>query len=230
MCPRSLTATSARAAGSRLSNPRGMLVERGVAFMHAHREPAGATAALPQRVRTMHDPANQHPGTSDGVRRTADRLGARSHAPSRAGPSPAALVHYKGPVNRKRRTRCLDARTLAALARGTFPADELHHVREHLPRCSKCLGRIAAAVRRRALGGPARLEHEGPRLPPDADSNPGTLLRSLAVAISLLALGSSATCWYLDPVVPGKGLSHETLRNETVPASGVTHGAMTSVE
>jgi hypothetical protein len=172
--------------------------------------------------------------TSDGARGRLIDSQRAPQAPSRAGPSPAALVHYKGPVNRKRRTRCLDARTLAALARGTFPADELLHVREHLPRCSKCLGRIAAAARRRALGGPGPLEREARQLPP-ADSNPGTLLRSLAVAISLLALGSSATCWYLDPVVPGKGLSHETLRNETVPASGVpasgvTHGAMTSVE
>jgi hypothetical protein len=143
-------------------------------------------------------------------------------------------VHYKGPVNRKGRTRCLGAQTLASLARGTIPADELHLVREHLPRCPKCLGRIAAAVQRRALGGPAQLEREGPRLARDADSRPGRLLRSLAVAISLLALGSSATCWYLDPAVPGKGLSHETLSNDlsndTVPASGVTRGAMTSVE
>jgi hypothetical protein len=143
----------------------------------------------------------------------------------------ACSRHLKGSVDRKGRTRCLDARTLAALARGTIPAHELHHVREHLPRCSECLGRIAAAVRRRALGGPARLEREAPRLPPpDVASNPGRLLRSLAVALSLLALGSSATCWYLDPAVPGKGLGHETLSNETLPASGVTRGAMTSVE
>jgi hypothetical protein len=139
-------------------------------------------------------------------------------------------VHYKGSVNRKGRTRCLDAQTLAALARGTIPAHELHHVREHLPRCSKCLGRIAAAVRRRALDGPARLQREAPPLPPDADSNLGRLLRSLAVAISLLALGSSATCWYLDPAVPGQGRIHETLSNDTLPASGVMRGAMTSVE
>jgi hypothetical protein len=133
-------------------------------------------------------------------------------------------------VNRKGRTRCLEARTLAALARGTIPTDELHHVREHLPRCSKCLGRIAAAVRRRALGGPAELDREAARLPRDAASPSGRLLRSLAVAISLLALGSSATCWYLDPAVPGQGRIHETLSNETLPASGVMRGAMTSVE
>ena len=139
-------------------------------------------------------------------------------------------MHYKGSVNRKRRTRCLDARTLAALARGTLPGGALHHVREHLPRCSKCLGAVAAAVRRRALGAPARREREREReaprlLPPGADSYRGRLLRTLAVAISLLALGSSATCWYLDPAVPGK--SHS---NETMPPSGVTRGAMTSVE
>jgi hypothetical protein len=134
-------------------------------------------------------------------------------------------VHYKRSVNRKRKARCLEARTLAALARGSMPGDELQHVREHLPQCSKCLGQVAAAARRRALGAPASLGRGAPHLVPGAESKPGRLLRSLAVALSLLALGSSATCWYLDPAVPGKGRS-----NEAVAPSGVTRGAMVGIE
>jgi hypothetical protein len=141
-----------------------------------------------------------------------------------AGPSPTAPVHYKRSLNRKR-TRCLDARTLAALARGSLPDSDVQPVREHLPQCSKCLGKVAAAARQRALGGPAGPGREGARVPPGADSSPGRLLRGLAVALSLLALGSSVTCWYLDPRVPGKGRS-----NEGMPASGVTRGSLTAIE
>ncbi len=98
-------------------------------------------------------------------------------------------------------------------------------MREHLPQCSKCLGKVAAAVRQRALGGPPEPGRERARIPSGADSGPGRLLRGLAVAISLLALGSSVTCWYLDPIVPGKGRS-----NEGMPSPDVTRGAMTAVE
>jgi hypothetical protein len=134
-------------------------------------------------------------------------------------------VHYKRSLNRKRMSRCLDARTLAALAGGTMPSDEVRHVREHLPQCSKCLGKVAAASRQRALDGPAGSGRESARVPPGAESSPGRLLRGLAVAISLLALGSSVTCWYLDPGVPGKGRS-----NEGMLPSGVPGGPMTAVE
>lgn len=141
-----------------------------------------------------------------------------------AGPSPTAPVQYKPSLNRKR-SRCLDARTLAALARGSLSDSDVHPVREHLPQCSKCLGQVAAAARQRALRGPAGPGRWGTRVPPGADSSPGRLLRGLAVAISLLALGSSVTCYYLGPRVPEEGRS-----NGGMPASGITRGAMTATE
>jgi hypothetical protein len=192
-----------------------------VAFMRSERrmtslEPASRTDAAGMKDARLRD-ARSRMWLFDSAK--------LEHPIAGAWPSPTAPVHYKRSVTRKRRTRCLDSQTLATLARGSIPSDGLQHVREHLPQCSNCLGTVAAAVRRRALAGPAWPGREAPRLPAGADSSPGRLLRGLAVAISLLALGSSATCWYLDPRVPGKSLS-----NQGKPAPGVTHGAMTGVE
>lgn len=138
-------------------------------------------------------------------------------------PSLTVVVHYKGSLDRKHRSRCLNARTLALLGRGAAPGPELQRVREHLPQCSKCLGTVAAAVRRRALAGSPGHGREARGLA--SDRHPGRLFRSLAVAISLLALGSSATCWYLDPAVPGESRS-----NEGMPPPSVARGAMTDGE
>lgn len=100
-------------------------------------------------------------------------------------------------VIRKYPTRCLDARTLAALTNGTIPLDELPHIQKHLPRCSKCVAAVAAGSRRRARC--SRTPQSGDFLRVCVESRRGRLLRGLAVTLSLLALGSSATCWYLDP-------------------------------
>lgn len=139
-------------------------------------------------------------------------------------PSPSAIRHYKPSVIRKRRPRCLDAQTLTALAHGRIPSEELERVRQHLPQCSKCLGALSAAVRRRALGERSPPGARGPALAP-IDSGHGRLFRGLAVVLSLLALGSSATCWYLDTPVPG---GRRAL--DRASPSDVARGAITGVE
>lgn len=140
----------------------------------------------------------------------------------RRWPSPTGILHYKPTVIRKRRPRCLEAQTLAALAHGRIP-DELEQVRQHLPQCSKCLGALAAAVQRRTRGEGSPLTARGP-LPAPVDSSHGRLFRGLAVALSLLALGSSATCWYLDTPVPGGRPL------DPASPSDVARGAITGVE
>jgi hypothetical protein len=97
------------------------------------------------------------------------------------------------PVNKK--TTCLDAETLAALAHGTIPADQVSHVEAHLPNCSKCLGVVARAARGHmgfrppAPGGDTV---ELPRASP-ARHRP---VRIVAIAMSLFVAGGSATWGY----------------------------------
>jgi hypothetical protein len=47
-------------------------------------------------------------------------------------------------VIRRCPSRCLDARTRAALTNGTIPLDEVPYIQKHLPQCSKCVAAIAA--------------------------------------------------------------------------------------
>jgi hypothetical protein len=125
-------------------------------------------------------------------------------------------------VIRKRQTRCLPPQTLAALVRGKIPVDEVEHVRKHLPQCSKCLGRLTAGIQRRTPG--ARVALAGGSPPVGVESSHGKLFRSLAVALSLLALGSSATCWYLDPPVPGKSSPLQPRLPSDVTRNALTGG------
>ena len=78
-------------------------------------------------------------------------------------------------------------------------------------RCRASPGRVASRAEQLALARP--------------DSTRGRMLRSLAVALSLLVLGGSATCWYLDPARPA------TSRAVAPGApSGFTRGALGIVE
>jgi len=127
-----------------------------------------------------------------------------------------------GVVIRRRRTRCLQPETLAELAQGRMPSEELNHIRQHLPNCSRCRDTIAANMRHRA-GAHRGASSVEPPLLVAADSSQVKLFRSLALGLSLLALGSSVTCWYLDPGLaagrPGLGAP---------PGSGHLQGVMGS--
>jgi hypothetical protein len=96
----------------------------------------------------------------------------------------------------RRQSRCLDAQTLAALAHGKMPSGELHHIEKHLPQCSRCIGAIAAGIQRRAR--PSRYgSTSDSAVLVRSGSSRSRLSHTLAVALSLLALGSSVTYWYL---------------------------------
>jgi hypothetical protein len=120
--------------------------------------------------------------------------------PHRMAPRPGLSANWReAPVTTRKRIRCLAPSTLAALAQGRLPADQMREVQEHLPACSKCLGIVAASIRDRARSTSSA-----------GGSDPVVLERPIrygsahliSMVLSFLALGGSIAWWNMGGPVP----------------------------